>query len=287
MARPTGPALRQPRRRLFRPFRTRRRFGWGWIRRLPLLWIAALAICVALTYYFAGSGVFRVRTVQAGNVSAKDLAAIRQRCGCIGDNIFVVRPDDIKRRLQTIPTLDVVRVYTRLPNKVFVDARPKQRVAIWRTPEAAYAVDAAGEVLQVWKKPIPHRWGALPIFDEGYGGGFTKGHRLLVGQYLPKDDPLSFVLSLRAQMPADLQALIKKYVYRRFIGMIVEGKTGWWALFSPDDGQTGLRIQALQGALLPTDGSAVILKPGYCINLRGPLNSRGYQYYRQDHNCGI
>lgn len=285
MARPTGPARRGKRRPIL-PLRTRRRFGWGWIRRLPLLWIGAFALCAALTYYLAGSGVFSVRTVQAGGVTPAELAAIQRQCGCIGDNIFVVQADQIKRRLQAIPTLDVVRVYTRLPNKVVVEAHPKSRVAIWRTPEAAYAVDAQAEVLQVWKKPIPRTWGALPVFDEGYGGGFTKGHRLLVGQYLPKDDPLAFALSLRARMPADLQAMVKRYVYRRFIGITVEGKSGWWALFGPGDGALDLRMQALHRALLPDDGSAAVLTGTSCIDLRGALNDRQYQYYRHDHRCG-
>jgi hypothetical protein len=249
--------------------------------------LGALAFCAFLTYYFAGSGVFSVRTVLAENIPLADQALIRARCGCIGDNIFVVRTEVIKQRLMTIPTVDIERVYTRLPNQVVVEARPKRPVAIWRTPEAAYAVNGAGEVLRVWKKPFPkHGWGTLPVFNEGYGGGFRKGHRLLVGQYLPKDDPLGFALTLRASMPADLRAQIKEYLYRRFIGVTVIGTTNWWALFSPTDGNLALRIQALQQALLPGAGSTAILLPGYCIDLRGALNGRQYQYMRADHLCG-
>jgi hypothetical protein len=284
MARPTGPLLRQQRRR---PVRTRRRFGWGWIRHLPLLWIGALAVCAFLTYFFAGSGVFSVRTVLASNMSPAELAQIRQRCNCIGDNIFVVRADEIKRRLAAIPTVEVERVYTRLPNQVVVVARPKAKVAIWRTPEASYAVDGSGEVLQVWRtRPFPRDWKGLPVFYEGYDGNFARGHRLVVGQSLPHDAPLAFAVSLHAAMPADLQALIRKYVYSRYIGITVEGVTNWWALFSPNDGSMDQRVEALHQALLPTDGSAPLLPAGYCIDLRGALSSREYQYMRADHRCG-
>src|SRR5215470_2028407 len=112
MARPTGPLVRPRRRRIFR---TRRRFGWGWIRGLPLLWMGAVAVCGFLVFFFAGSGIFSVRTVLAGHLAPGDVATITQRCGCIGDNIFMVRSDVIKQRLETIPTLRINRVYTRLP----------------------------------------------------------------------------------------------------------------------------------------------------------------------------
>jgi hypothetical protein len=293
MARFNGPA---PQGRKRRPLRTRRRFGWGWIRHLPLLWLGALAVCAFLTYFLAGSGFFSVRTVRAGGaLSREDIGRITAHCGCLGDNIFVVRADEIKLRLAAqLPTLVFDRVYTRLPNEVVVEGRPKAKVAIWRTPEAAYAVDANGEVLQVWKKPdpatlwkkMPDRWQGLPVFDEGYGGQFMLGHRLLVGDYVGASD-LSYALSLGAAMPADLRAAIKQYRFRRYIGITVVGKKKWWALFSERDGvgDIALRVAALQQEWFGGNGAPPALHAGGCIDLRGPLGSHE-QYIRPDHHCG-
>lgn len=293
MARFNGPA---PHGRKRRPIRTRRRFGWGWIRRLPLLWLGALAVCAFLTYFLAGSGFFSVKTVRAGGkLSRTDIGQIAAHCDCLGDNIFVVRADDIKRRLAAqIPTLVFDRVYTRLPNEVVVEGRPKVKVAIWRTPEAAYAVDASGEVLQVWKKPdprqlwkkLPERWQGLPVFDEDYGGQFTRGRRLLVGQSISATD-LAYALDLSAAMPADLQAAIKQYRFRRYIGITVVGKKNWWALFSERDGvgDINLRVDALHQEWFGGNGAAPALHAKGCIDLRGPLGSHE-QYVRADHHCG-
>jgi hypothetical protein len=81
--------------------------------------------------------------------------------------------------------------------------------------------------------------------------------------------------------------MIQQYVYRRFIGITVEGQAGWWALFSPDDSNTARRLQALHSALLPTDGSAPMLAGNSCFDLRGPLNNRQLQYIRHGHTCGV
>ena len=230
MALPLGSGAQQRRRR---QVRTRRRFGWTWMRHLPLLWLAALAFCAFLTYYVVGSGTFSVRTVRAnGGLTPQETAEIEAQCGCIGANIFAVRVAMIERNLARIPTLHVTRVYTRLPNQVIVDAARKTRVAIWRTPEAAYAVDGTGEVLQVWRKDAypRHGWKRVPVFDEGYDDLFVRGHRLTVGRYLPPGTPLGFALALYTGLPADLRAQVRKYVYRNPVGITVQVAGARWAL---------------------------------------------------------
>jgi hypothetical protein len=273
MARPSGPSVRPRRRRIFR---TRRRLGWGWIRHLPLLWLGALAVCAFLFYFVVGSGIFSVKKVVAVGLKPPELAQVVDRCRCIGQNIFVVRPDDIQKRLESIPTLIIKRVYTSMPNNVYVEAAYRPRVAIWRTPEAAYAVAADGEVLQVWRKPFPH-FHPFPVFDEGYDDTIKKGRRLIIGEHVPAD-ALAMALSLHSRVPPALQSQVKEYYYRPFIGLTLIGTTNWWALFGLDySAKLDQRVNTVIAALAhvpPIPG------PGGCVDLRAVL------YYRHDHTCG-
>jgi hypothetical protein len=275
MALPHG-SNNRPRRQRF--FRTRRKIGLGWLRQLPLLWIGAVAVCVFLLYLVLATGAFSVKTVEAPNLAPKDLAQVIARCQCIGDNIFVVRPDDIQRRLKGLLTLDVNRVYTTIPNTVHVEATYKTRVAIWRTPEAAYAVAADAEVLQVWRHPYPHNhWKPLPIIDEGYDSSIKKHHRLLVGEHVPLV-PLTMALSLRSRIPTQLRALVKGYVYRPATGITMVGRTNWWALLGVDySSRLDQRVSAVLTALTE---SPPTLGRGDCVDLRAT------PYMRHDHSCG-
>ena len=280
MATPTGRSSRTRRKRVFR---TRRKIGWSWLGHLPLLWMAAVAGCLFLLYFVVGSNYFSVRTVNASNLSGRDLQAVIARCQCVGDNIFTLREDVIRRRLEGIPSLIVERVYTRLPNQIVVVAQYKQRVAIWRTPDVAYAVAADGEVLQVWRRPFPkHTWDGMAIFDEGFDSTIKKGKRLVVGDHVERD-ALTMGLSLRAHFPVALRPQVKRYYYRPFIGFTVESKTGWWALFGLDSSSLlDARITSLQGML---SGNPPVIGPGDCVDLRDP-NLKNL-YMRQDHRCGM
>ena len=265
--------------------RTRRRFGWGRIKQLPLPWLAALACSVALLYLVAFSGTFTVRAIDAPHLAKKDLAQIVARCDCIDHSIFALQTDQIKRRLDGIPALIIDKVEASLPNHVTVIAHYKQRVAIWRTPEAAYAVATDGEVLQVWKKPFPKRgWSGLPVFDEGYDTSIKKGHRLLVGEHVSVD-ALQMALSLKSRTPGRLKPLVRGYTYKPFTGGIVVGKTNWWALLGMDKSSNlDFRMAVLLRALTQ---QPPVLTAGHCIDLRqATLPGSPNAYIHSNHNCG-
>lgn len=265
-----------PRRRIFS---TRLRFGWRWIWRLPLLWMACLALCIGLYAFFIDSPTFKVRAVAAAHLAAGDVENITNLCQCVGQNIFTVQPSDIKLRLDEIPTLLITRVYTRLPNQVIVDGGYRVKVAIWRTPEAAYAVDNTGEVLQVWKLPFPKTGWPLPVFDEGYDTTFHKGRRLLVGDSIPQA-PLTMARQVRSRLPQALLPQVKTFFYRPGAGLILVGKTGWLALLGMDySSQLNARLSTLQTIL---SGKHALLQGQDCVDLRGQ-----YPYYRHDHRCGM
>jgi hypothetical protein len=282
MARPLNGSSRQPRRRLFR---TRRRFGWGRIKRLPLPWMAAVACSIALLYFVVLSGTFTVRAVATPHVAKGEAAQILARCDCVDKSIFTLQTDEIKRRLNGIPALVIDRVSVSLPNNITVIARYKARVAIWRTPEAAYAVATDGEVLQVWKTPFPKQgWKGLPVFDEGYDSVIKKGHRLLVGEHVGVD-AIHMALSLKGRTPAELKPLVKGYTFKPFTGGIVVGKTNWWALFGMDrSNNLDFRMKALLGALT---SKPPLLAGGRCIDLReANVPGSPLPYIHPNHNCG-
>jgi hypothetical protein len=239
---------------------------------------------VFLLYFIAGSGVFTVRAVSAPNLRRKEMSQVIALCNCLGKNIFLVRPDDIKKHLEQIPSLVVTRVYTSLPNKLYVDATYKKRVAIWRTPEAAYAVAADGEVLQVWKLPFPKRaWKGLPVFEEGYDSSLKQGHRLLVGEHVSVS-ALTMARSLRSRVTAQLRPLVKAYLYRPYSGITMIGRADWWALFGMDSSSAlDVRIASLQ-FVLATKSSP--LTPGKCIDLRQVVPGHSIVDIHPDHNCG-
>ncbi len=283
MARPAGSVSRQSKRRIFR---THRRFGWGRILQLPLPWIGAVVCSIVLLYVVVFSGTFKVRAIEAPHLAKKDLAQVVDRCQCVDRSIFALQTADIKRRLDGIPALVIDKVVASLPNHVSVFAHYKPRVAVWRTPEAAYAVAADGQVLQVWKKPFPKSgWKRLPVFDEGYDSVIKKGHRLLVGEHVAVQ-ALEMELSLQSRTPAQLKPLVKGYAYKPFTGGIVVGKTNWWALFGMDrSNNLNIRMAALLGVLTH---QPPYLSPGQCVDLRqadvqgSPNNS----YIHPNHNCG-
>jgi hypothetical protein len=279
MARPLGSGSKQRRPRFIR---TRRRFGWGWIRQLPLPWMFVFAVCVGMLGYVAESGTFNVRAITAPNLSAKEIAQVTARCDCIGQNIFLVRPNDIKQRLESIPQLVVNRVYTSLPNHLYVEAALKERVAIWRTPEAAYAVASDAEVLQVWKRPFPKTgWKLLPVFDEGYDATVKPGHRLLVGEHVSAS-ALTTALALKSRALPSVRAQVKGYLYQPLSGVILVGRTNWWAVFGTDTSSNlDVRMDDLGAAL-----SRGALAKGSCVDLRivdAQHNTR--LTVSRDHSC--
>jgi hypothetical protein len=265
-----------PRRRIFR---TRLRFGWRWIRRLPLLWMACLALCIGVLYFFINSQTFKVHAVEAAHLAPGDVENITSLCQCVGQNIFTIQPSAIKQRLDEISTLAIWRVYTRLPNQVIVDAGYRVKVAIWRTPEAEYAVDRTGDVLQVWKRPFPKAGWTLPVFDEGYDTTIHKGKRLLVGDSIPVA-PLTMARQARGRLPQALISQVKTFLYRPGLGLTLVGNKGWLALLGMDySSQLDARLNTLVSIL---SGRPPLLSGRDCIDLRG-----AYPYYRHDHRCGM
>jgi hypothetical protein len=243
------------------------------------LWLVSLAVCAGVLVFFINSPTFKVRSVAASHLAPGDVANITNLCECVGQNIFTVQPAAIQSRLDEIPTLTIRRVYTRLPNQVIVDAGYRIKVAIWRTPEAAYAVDSTGGVLEVWKLPFPRSGWDLPVFDEGYDATFHKGRRLLVGDSIPQA-PLTMARQVRSHLPRALLSQVKTFFYQPSTGLVLVGKTGWLALLGMDySAQLDARLSTLRTVL---SGKPPLLQGRDCVDLRGQ-----YPYYRHDHRCGM
>jgi len=296
MASPVGTTSKLQRPRFFR---THRRFGWEWLRQLPMPWLAMAIVCLAMLGYVAESGKFDIRaiTVDGLNLSPKLISQIDAQCDCIGMNVFVVKPDDIQQRLEGIPQLVVTRVYTSLPNQLVVEASLKKPVAIWRTPDAAYSVAADGEVLQVWEAPFPkHGWPGLPVFDEHYDSVFQQGQPWHAGQHVAVD-ALAMALSVHSKvarlslnvpepagvMPPPLAKRIGSYLYQPLAGLILVGHSNWWAVLGMDrSSNLDYRLDVLVAVL---SRQAAALTAGKCIDLRNVDAQTSGVTISRDHNC--
>ncbi len=82
----------------------------------------------------------------AGNrlLSSNELEAA---AAVFGANIFWVRQEEVRRRLQALPAVQSVRVSAVLPNRLEIRIAERAPAAVWEAAGAAYLVDERGNVL--------------------------------------------------------------------------------------------------------------------------------------------
>jgi len=129
-----------------RQMRTYRRWTWRSLLHAPFPQLLLLVMVLCGLYIFGTSRLFAVTRVDAvGRPSLTGL--LRAECKCIGSNIFLTQPSDIRARLNSIPWIDVGEVSARLPNRIVVAVDLRAPAALWRTAVATYTLDSAGTVL--------------------------------------------------------------------------------------------------------------------------------------------
>jgi hypothetical protein len=174
----------------------------------------------------ASSHIFTITTVQAVGDNDLPVQLFRQDCGCVGANIFLARPEDIRWRLGRVPWVNVRHVYARLPNRIVVDAVYRQPALLWRTSVATYTVDMAGEVLyDVQAPPVPASMvpttATLPLVYSPHDATFVSGqHVQQIG--------VQMVLATRAILPRDIAPSVNLYRWSPISGLTVHSHIGWW-----------------------------------------------------------
>ena len=147
--------------------------------RKRLIWVAiAAAILLVLVGAVAvlASSLFDVRTVDvqgAVYTDPKQLSAIVD--GLKGDAILLVDTRQIERKLETISWVEMARVSTQFPHRIFIDIRERKPIATFAGSDGKYRViDRDGRVLDVVDGiPIDYMLvtGANPDVDQGQFAG--------------------------------------------------------------------------------------------------------------------
>lgn len=209
-----------------RQMKTRRKWTWRSLLHAPIPQLVLLVMVLGGLYALATSRVFAISEVQIVGDNGLPATLLRQRCACVGSNIFLTRPGDVRRRLSSIIWLDVHQVFTRLPDRLVVDASYRQPAVLWRTAAATYTVDGAGAVLYGVANPpvpasiVPTTATAPIIYDPADA-------RLTSGQRLPAK-AIQMVRQIRSHLAPDLAPSVDRFRWDPSVGLTAHSSKGWW-----------------------------------------------------------
>ncbi len=111
---------------------------------------------IALLLLFGGSGVmyhvatsdeFRITNVRVSGNQLLQSSELEAAAAVIGTNIFWVREEEVRRRLQTLPAVQSARVTAFLPNRLEMRIGEYSAAAVWLAGGAAWCIDRGGRVL--------------------------------------------------------------------------------------------------------------------------------------------
>jgi cell division septal protein FtsQ len=208
--------------------KTRQRWSWRRLLRVPWLRIALCAAAVGLIYYLLGSGTFTIRRVEAIGDARLPQLFLQQQCYCMGSNIFLLQPEKVRQRLQSIPTLVVDDVYGRLPNRVIVEAHYKKPRMIWHSRTGYFFADVHGQLFArvTGRRPLP----VIAV---------RQTQRLAIGQTVDTG-AMATVGDLIRLLPSSLRSQVTGFYYSPISGVTIATRRHWSATFG---WLTGLQLQ--------------------------------------------
>ena len=136
--------------------------GMAWLvtRLLALLLLSGAS---GLLYHVATSDDFRIAHVAVVGNQILSGSEIETAAAVSGANIFWVRQEEVKRRLQALPAVQTARVSMSLPNRLEIRIGERTPVAIWQVGSTSFLVDQEGRVLGA----VPTARPLLTIRDVG------------------------------------------------------------------------------------------------------------------------
>lgn len=229
----TGRARGRPLHRR-RQMKTRRKWTWRSLLHAPIPQLVLLVMVLGGLYALATSRVFAISEVQVVGDAGLPATLLRQHCACVGANIFLTRPSDVRQRLSSIIWLDIHQVFARLPDRLVIDASYRRPVLLWRTVAATYTVDSAGAVLYgTTNPPVPASMipttATVPIIFDPTGAKLTSGQRLPV-------EAIAMVRQLRAQLAPDLAPSVDRFRWDPGVGLSAHSSKGWWFVLGTAQG---------------------------------------------------
>jgi cell division protein FtsQ len=197
-------------------------------RNRQLVPIVLLAGCLA-ALAAVGAGVFKVRTVEVrgANIPAAQIAAAAQ---VTGQNIFMVRTDDIIDRLDQLPAIEVTKVETAFPDRVIIYAQPRTPAIAWQTRDGIHLIDATGVDIG----PVTRT--RLPL--------------VVGGDRPPSADMVEAIQYAVSALPRAPGGTIAGFSLDPSTGLAVNAQAGWKAVLGRGTAQTLVKRVATLVALL-------------------------------------
>jgi cell division septal protein FtsQ len=126
--------------------------------------LVAALLLVALgwaAYAIFNSPGFYVFAIDVDGTSVVTYDEVYQAAGLEGLSIFWVDPDQVARRVESLPNVKAAHVRTGLPAWVAISIEERQPEFIWQTGEARWWVDDEGTIVP----PRGDMTGALTVID--------------------------------------------------------------------------------------------------------------------------
>ncbi|WP_081838339.1 cell division protein FtsQ/DivIB [Thermogemmatispora carboxidivorans] len=136
-----GPAAQIPRRSSRLQARQRRRW-----RRLLAALLGFVLVPAGLLFALLGPA-FRIQQITVVGTQNRALIAQIQQLGLQGQNLFLVDPTALSRRIAALPLVATASVERDWPDRLQVMVSERQPVLLWKTAQGSYSVDRSGMVL--------------------------------------------------------------------------------------------------------------------------------------------
>jgi cell division protein FtsQ len=196
----------------------------------PAAWLVTRLFAVlllsgasGLLYHVATSDEFRIaRVVVSGNrlLSVGELEAM---AAVHGANIFWVKQEEVRQRLQALPAVQTARVTTFLPNRVEIRVGERTPVVLWESGGATFLVDHEGRVLKPATEAQP-----LPTIREVGPSDLQPGSTIDRGA-------ITTMFKLQQLLPGVARATAREFEYSRETGMSVLTDFGPTVRFGNED----------------------------------------------------
>jgi cell division protein FtsQ len=176
-----------------------------------------------LLYHVATSDEFRIaRVVVSGNqlLSVGELEAM---AAVHGANIFWVKQEEVRQRLQALPAVQTARATTFLPNRVEIRVGERTPVVLWESGGATFLVDREGRVLKPATEALP-----LPTIREVGPPDLQPGSTIDRGA-------ITSVFKLQQLLPQVARVTAREFEYSRETGMSVLTDFGPTVRFGNED----------------------------------------------------
>ena len=149
-----------------------------------------IALSILAVYYFSQSPFFALKEIEAkGNTKVTQEEIVRKSGLSPGINYFELDTHLVKKRLLSMPLVETVTVKKRLPDRVVIDIKEREALALFCAQESFVVIDGEGYCLE---KCTTSKSYNLPIITGLEPDSLEPGERVSKSSHL---EPVLAVLS--------------------------------------------------------------------------------------------